>query len=106
MSDIIDAEPFSYEEVDKEKGKDKIVAWLCDIYLSLLICFGNYGMILIKQLDLSCKKDCVQSPTRKEGCDLFQKTSDDNKLESKTRQWKKQFQKTMKIMTWNNHKSQ
>ena len=33
----------------------KIVAWLCDIYLSLLICFGNYEMFLIMQLDLTCR---------------------------------------------------
>ena len=32
----------------------KIVAWLCDIYLSLLICFGNYDMFLIMQLNLTC----------------------------------------------------
>ena len=33
----------------------KIVAWLCDIYLSLLICFGNYEMFLIMQLNLTCR---------------------------------------------------
>ena len=32
----------------------KIVAWLCEIYLSLLICFGNYDMFLIMQLKLTC----------------------------------------------------
>ena len=31
----------------------KIVAWLYDIYLSLLICFGNYDMFLIMQLNLT-----------------------------------------------------
>ena len=49
---------------------DKIVAWLCDIYLSLLmcfgnydmflylsllICFGNYNMFLIIQMNLTCR---------------------------------------------------
>ena len=33
----------------------KIVAWLCDIYLSLLICFGNYDMFLIMQMNLNCR---------------------------------------------------
>ena len=32
----------------------KIVAWLCDIYFSLLISFGNYDMFLIMQLKLTC----------------------------------------------------
>ena len=31
-----------------------IVAWLCDIYLSLLICFGNYDMFIIMQMNLTC----------------------------------------------------
>ena len=33
----------------------KIVAWLCDIYLSLLICFGNYDIFLFMQLKLTCR---------------------------------------------------
>ena len=33
----------------------KIVTWLCDIYLSLLICFGNYDMFLIMQMNLNCR---------------------------------------------------
>ena len=28
---------------------------MCDIYLSLLICFGNYEMFLIMQLNLTCR---------------------------------------------------
>ena len=61
---------------------DKIVAWLCDIYLYALEfvtinCFGNNEMFLIMQLNLTCRKDRVQSPTRKEGWDLFRRTSDD-----------------------------
>ena len=32
----------------------KIVAWICDIYLSLLICFGNYDMFLIMQINFTC----------------------------------------------------
>ena len=35
-------------------GLVKIVTWLCDIYLSLLICFGNYDMFLIMQINLNC----------------------------------------------------
>ena len=46
---------------------DKIIAWLCDIYLSLLICFGNYDMFLIKQLNLTCRS--------------FQRTSNDSSEE-------------------------
>ena len=42
----------------------KIVAWLCDIYLSLLICFGNYDMFLIMEMNLTCRS--------------FQRTSDDS----------------------------
>ena len=33
----------------------KIVTWLCDVYLSLLICSGNYEMFLIMQLNLNCR---------------------------------------------------
>ena len=59
----------------------KIVAWLCDIYnSSLLICFGNNENFLIMQLNLTCRKDHVQSPTRKEGWDLFWRTSDDSSV--------------------------
>ena len=42
----------------------KIIAWLCDIYLSLLICFVNYEMFLIMQLKLTCRS--------------FQRTSNDS----------------------------
>ena len=42
----------------------KIVALLCDIYLSLLICFRNHEMFLIMQLNLTCRS--------------FQRTSNDN----------------------------
>ena len=38
----------------------KIVAWLCDIYLSLLICFGNYDMFLIMQMNLTCRSSKEQ----------------------------------------------
>ena len=38
-----------------------------------------YEMFLTIQLThLTCSKNCVQSPTRKEGRDLFQRTSDDS----------------------------
>ena len=38
-----------------------------------------YEMSLTIQLmHLTCRKYCVQSPTRKEGCDIFQRTSDDS----------------------------
>ena len=33
----------------------KIVTWICDIYLSLLICFGNDHMVLIMQMNLTCR---------------------------------------------------
>ena len=33
----------------------KIVTCLCDICLSLLICFGNYDMFLIMQMNLTCR---------------------------------------------------
>ena len=39
----------------------------------------HYEMFLTIQLiHLTCKKDHVQSPTRKEGRDLFRRTSDDS----------------------------
>ena len=38
-----------------------------------------YEMFLTIQLmHLTCRKDYVQSPTRKEGRDLFRRTSDDS----------------------------
>ena len=46
---------------------DKIVTWLCDIYLSLLIFFGNYDMFLIMKMNLTCRS--------------FQKTSNDSSEE-------------------------
>ena len=48
---------------------DKIVAWLCDIYLSLLICFGNYDIFQIMQLKVTCKS--------------FQRTSNDSSEEER-----------------------
>ena len=39
----------------------------------------SYEMFLTIQLmHLTCRKDRIQSPTRKEGWDLFQRTSDDS----------------------------
>ena len=55
-----------------------IVAWLCDIYLSLLICFGNYDMFLIMQLNLTCRS--------------FQRTSNDSSEEEPEASW---FKDTM-----------
>ena len=46
----------------------KIVAWLCDIYFSLLIGFVNYDMFLIMKMNLNCRS--------------FQRTNNDN-LEEK-----------------------
>ena len=40
---------------------DKIVACLCNIYLSLLICFGNYDMFLIMQLNVTCRSFQITS---------------------------------------------
>ena len=34
--------------------------------------------LTIQLMHLTCKKDRVQSPTRKEGRDFFQRTSDDS----------------------------
>ena len=45
----------------------KIVAWLCDIYLLLLIFFGNYDMFLVIKMNLTCRS--------------FQRTSNDNSKE-------------------------
>ena len=53
----------------------KIVAWLCEIYLSLLICFGNYNMFLIMQLNLTCRS--------------FQRTSNDSSEEEPEASWVK-----------------
>ena len=40
-----------------------------------------YEMFLTIQLvHLTCRKDRVQSPTRKEGRDLFRRTSDDSSI--------------------------
>ena len=68
----------------------KIVAWLCDIYLSLLICLVNYEMFLIMQLNLTCRS--------------FRRTSNDSseeqpKLPGSETQWrKKELQKNIKRM--------
>ena len=53
----------------------KIVAWLCDIYLSLLICFGNYDMFLIMQINLTFRS--------------FQRTSNDISKEEPKASWVK-----------------
>ena len=45
----------------------KIVAWLCGIYLLLLIFFGNYDMFLVIKMNLTCRS--------------FQRTSNDNSKE-------------------------
>ena len=37
-----------------------------------------YEMFLTIQMHLTCRKNRVQSPTRKEGRDLFRRTSDDS----------------------------
>ena len=52
---------------------DKIVAWLCDIYLSLIICFGNYDMFIIMQMNLTCIS--------------FQRTSNDSSEEELEDSW-------------------
>ena len=41
----------------------------------------SYERFLTMQLIyLTCRKYCVQSPTKKEGWDLFQRTSDDSSV--------------------------
>ena len=37
-----------------------------------------YEMFLTIQMHLTCRKDHVQPPARKEGRDLFRRTSDDS----------------------------
>ena len=37
-----------------------------------------YEMFLTIQMHLTCRENCVQSLKRKEGLDLFQRTSDDS----------------------------
>ena len=46
------------------------------IYLYIRICHYEYEMMQL--VHLTCRKDCVQLPTRKEGRDLFRRTSDGN----------------------------
>ena len=53
----------------------KIVTWLCDIYFSLLICFGNYDIFQIMQLKVTCKS--------------FQRTSNDSSEEEHEYSWVK-----------------
>ena len=53
----------------------KIVAWICDIYLSVLIWFRNYDMFLIMQLNLTCRS--------------FQRTSNDSSEEEPEDSWVK-----------------
>ena len=65
-------------DMDECCSLDKIVAWLCDIYFSLLICFGNYEMFLIMQLNLTCRS--------------FQKISNDSLEEEPEASW---FKDTM-----------
>ena len=62
-----------------------------------------YEMFLIIQLiHLTCRKDHIQSTTRKEGWDLFQRISDDNSIKmnlklpgSETPCQKKEFQRAV-----------
>ena len=55
----------------------KIVAWLCDIGLSLLICFGNYEIFLIMQLNFTCRS--------------FSRTSNDSSEEEPKASWVKEI---------------
>ena len=58
---------------------DKIVAWSYIYAQEFAIMNMPYEMFLTIQLmHLTCGKDRVQFPTRKEGWDLFQRTSEDN----------------------------
>ena len=57
----------------------KIVAWSYIYAKEFLIMNIPYEMFLTIQLmHLTCRKYCVQSPTSKEGWDLFRRTSDDS----------------------------
>ena len=53
----------------------KIVTWLCYIYLSQLICLGNYDMFLIMKMNLTCRS--------------FQRTSNDSSEEEPEASWVK-----------------
>ena len=56
-----------------------IVAWLYLDAKEFFVMNISYEIFLTLQLvHLTCRKDRVQSPTRKEGWDLFRRTSDDN----------------------------
>ena len=49
--------------------------------LSLWICLEYYEMFLtLKLIYFTCRKDREQSPTRKEGWDLFRRTSDNSSV--------------------------
>ena len=48
------------------------------IYLCIINC--HYEIFLTMQLYFTCMKYREQSPTRKEGWDLFQRTSDDSSV--------------------------
>ena len=57
----------------------KIVSWSYVYAKEFSIMNMHYEMFLtIQLLYLTCRKDHVQSPTSKEGWDLFQRTSDDS----------------------------
>ena len=57
----------------------KIVAWLYLDAKEFTIMDMHYEMFLTIQLvRLTCRKDRVQLPTRKEGWDLFRRTSNDS----------------------------
>ena len=64
----------------------KIVAWLCDIYLSLLICFGNYDMFLIMQMNLTCRS--------------FQRTSNNSSEEELEASWVKETMTKERTSKW------
>ena len=50
------------------------------IYLCIRICYYEYALWNVStiKMHLNCRKDRIQSPTRKEGWDLFERTSDDS----------------------------
>ena len=85
---------------------DKIVAWLY-LYKNCHYEYELWNVSNHATCALTCRKDRVQSPKRKEGWDLFWRTSDDNsrftpinmnlKLPGwETPWWKKELQKNIR----------
>ena len=67
----------SFHEIWMNVVLAKIVAWSYIYAYEFSIMNMRYEMFLTIQMHFTCRKDHVQSPTRKEGRDLLQRTRDD-----------------------------